>query len=95
MAFAVVIWKGKGSSPLLEEQVEAIPVKKLVLDGGVAPKAKCQMQYERAMWYGVISSLHGKSSFSVRTEKAAISGIYFVMFSAVSSAELYLARSHR
>ena len=95
MAFAVVIWNRKVSSPLLEEQTEAVPIKKLAIDGGVAPDFKCQMQYEQEMWYGMIRSLHGKSSSSVRTVLLAISGIYFVVFSTVSSDELYLPRPHR
>lgn len=67
MPFAVVIWNRIGSSLLPEEQVEALPIKKLVIDGGVAPDSKCQMQFEQEMWYGMISSLHGKPSFSVQT----------------------------
>lgn len=67
MPFAVVIWYRIGSSLLPEEQVEALPIKKLVIDGGVAPDSKCQMQFEQEMWYGMISSLHGKPSFSVQT----------------------------
>ena len=56
MTFAVVIWTGKGTTPLPIEEIEVLNIQKLVIEGSTAPGSKCSMQYQQKMWHRKISS---------------------------------------
>lgn len=71
MTFAVISWKRKGSAPLPVEEIEALNIKRVVVDGEAAVNSAVSMQYKRELWYGEILSLHGKSQHFVPEYKSS------------------------
>ncbi len=56
----------KGEEVFPNELVEAVPFKKLIVNGPPQVGTKVSMQYKNDLWMGKILSVHGKLSLTIQ-----------------------------
>lgn len=61
---AVISWSKNNGKQLPKELLEAISLKKLIVDGTVEPSSVVRMQYQNELWEGEVISMHSKYNIS-------------------------------
>ena len=59
VSHAVVAWTKKGDEVFTNELVEAISLKKLIINGPSQVGTEVSMQFKNELWLGKILSVHG------------------------------------